>query len=70
MTGQITRTKRILEDKAITHERIQSLLRIFPCQNKYSGITVHTKNIFALEERQSEKNQKFNKSKEIKLITN
>ena len=70
MTGQITKTKRILEDKGITDERIQSLLKIFQCQNKYSGITVHTKNMFALEESQSKKSQKFNKSKEIKLITN
>ena len=50
MTGQITRIKRILEDKEMVDERIQSLLRIFPCQNKYSGITVSTMNMIALEE--------------------
>ena len=50
MTGQITRIKRILEDKEITDEQVQSLLRIFPCENKYSGITVHTMNMIALEE--------------------
>ena len=50
MTGQSTIIKRILEDKEIADERIQSLLRIFPCQNKYLGITVHTMNMIALEE--------------------
>ena len=32
-----------------------SLLRIFPCQNKYLGITVHTINMIALEESQNKR---------------
>ena len=55
MTGQIPRIKRILEDKEIADEQIHSLLRIFPCQNKYSGITVHTINMTALEESQNKR---------------
>ena len=55
MTGQITRIKWILEDKEIIDEQIQSLLRIFPCQNKYSGITVHIINMIALEENQNKR---------------
>ena len=62
MTGQITRTKRILEDKGIADEQKQTSLRIFPCQYKYSDITVHTKNTIALEESQSKMNQMFNPS--------